>query len=119
MKIKPRITGREMRTPAMRSPSWSMLITLALCAQSLVSWARAEEIGTNPQFSFDKAAYEKAMRQTFDGKVMGYATVLIKNGQVASEVAGGRGRNTVDGDVKMTTTIPAHIGSTIKFVSGV
>ena len=103
----------------MRPKSWRALAVLALCAQSLMPAARAQQLGTNPPFSFDKAAYEKRMRQAFDGKVMGYATVLIKNGQVVSEVAGGLARNAVDGNVKMTTSIPANIGSTFKFFSGV
>ena len=92
---------------------------LALCVQSLLPAAQAQQVKTTPPFNFDKAAYEKGVRTAFDGKVMGYATVLIKNGLVVSEVAGGWARNANDGNVKMTTTIPANIGSTIKFTGGV
>lgn len=106
-----------MRT--MRPKSLRVLAMLLLCAQGVMPVARAQGLEQTPQFSFDKAAYEKRLHQAFDGKVMGYATVLIKNGQVVSEVANGQARNAVDGNVKMTTTMPANIGSTIKFVSGV
>ncbi|MGH9752867.1 MAG: serine hydrolase [Blastocatellia bacterium] len=92
---------------------------LALCLQSLLPVAEAQQIKAVPPFIFDKAAYEKGVRAAFDGKVMGYATVLIKHGQVVSEVAGGLARNAADGNVKMTTSIPANIGSTIKFTGGV
>jgi CubicO group peptidase (beta-lactamase class C family) len=102
----------------MRPKSLRVVAMLVLCAQSLMPVARAQKVEPNPPLSFDKAAYEKRIHQAFDGKVMGYATVLIKNGQVVSEVADGLARNAVDGNVKMTTTIPANIGSTIKFVSG-
>jgi CubicO group peptidase (beta-lactamase class C family) len=124
MEIEIRVEGRgedgkEMTMKTMKSKSWRRAIVLALCAQTLGSSAWAQQIETNPQFTFDKAAYEKDMRQAFESKVMGYATVLIKNGQVVSEVAGGLARNAVDGNVKMTTSIPIHVGSTIKFVSGV
>jgi len=124
MEIETRIKGgsddsKEMRMKTTQSKPWRMLVVLALCAQTLVFPAQAAPIEANPQFTFDKAAYEKEMRLAFESKVMGYATVLIKNGQVVSEVAGGLARNAVDGNVKMTTSIPANIGSTIKFVSGV
>lgn len=92
---------------------------LALCAQSLPPAAQAQQVKTTPPFNFDKAAYEKGVRDAFNGKAMGYATVLIKNGQIVSEVAGGLARNAADGNVKMSASIPAYIGSTIKFTGGV
>lgn len=95
------------------------LVALTLCTQSLLPVTQAQQIKGVPPFNFDKAAYEKRLRQAFDNQVMGYATVLIKHGQVVSEVSGGLARNSADGNVKMTTTIPALIGSTIKFTGGV
>jgi hypothetical protein len=101
------------------------LAVLALCAQSLTPAASAQpaaaaqNVESVPPFNFDKAAYEKRLRKAFDGRVMGYSTVLIKHGQVVSGVADGMARNAKDGNIGMTTTIPANIGSTIKFTGGV
>src|SRR5262245_19412429 len=77
---------------------------LALCVQCLLPAAGAQQSKSALPFNFDKADYEKSVRAAFDGKVMGYATVLIKNGLVVSEVAGGLARNAADGNVKMTTS---------------
>ncbi|NRR32837.1 serine hydrolase [Oxalobacteraceae bacterium] len=59
------------------------------------------------------------MRKAFDGDVMGYEAVLIKDGQVVAQAANGMARNVADGNVKMNTSMPANIGSTIKFTGGI
>lgn len=72
-----------------------------------------------PMPAFDKAAYDARLRKAFDGDVMGYATVLIKNGQVVSQIAGGKARSAIDGNVDMSVYMPANVGSTIKFTGGI
>ena len=96
-----------------------VMVALMLCVQSIVPVALAQQVVTNPPLNFDKGRYERSVHLAFSGKVMGYSTVLIRNGQIVSEVAGGQARNAADGNVKMTTTVPANIGSTIKFVAGI
>lgn len=67
---------------------------------------------------FDKAKYEAEIKKLFGGNAMGYQVVLLKNGQIVSEIADGKARNATDGDVKMTINTPANIGSTAKFFGG-
>jgi hypothetical protein len=87
-----------------------------LCA---MPGAYAEQMKDVPAFAFDKAAYEARVKKAFDNDVLGYEAVLIKNGQVVAQNAGGMARNAADGNVKMSTSMPANIGSTIKFTGGV
>lgn len=67
---------------------------------------------------FDKAKFEAEVKKNFDGNAMGYQVILLKNGQIVSELAGGKARNQFDGEVKMTVNTPANIGSTAKFFGG-
>ena len=99
-------------------PVWTT-VAFALCAGSWLSAAQAGPVKLPPSYSFDKSAYEKRIHAGFDGQVMGYETVLIKDGHVVAEVAGGLARNAADGNKRMTTLIPASVGSAIKFTGGV
>lgn len=99
-------------------------VTLTVAAAALLAAAcppdaRALGFKDAPGTPFDKAAYETRLRKAFDGDQMGYATVLIKNGQVVSQIAGGLARNAADGSMPMTVSTPANIGSTIKFTGGI
>lgn len=67
---------------------------------------------------FDKAKYEAEIKKLFDGNVMGYEVILLKNGKIVSELAGGKARNATDGEAIMTVNTPANIGSTAKFFGG-
>lgn len=69
----------------------------------------------------NKASYEQKVKAGLDGKVKGWAAVLIQSGTVKSQLAGGMARNIGDGDGihPMLVTTPANIGSTAKFLSGV
>jgi CubicO group peptidase (beta-lactamase class C family) len=51
-------------------------------------------------------------------KVMGYQFVLIKDGKLITEGAGGKARTGTDGDLDMTTSTPQNIGSLAKFLTG-
>ncbi|HEX8368887.1 MAG TPA: serine hydrolase domain-containing protein [Pyrinomonadaceae bacterium] len=67
---------------------------------------------------FDKASFETEIKRNFNGRVMGYQVILLKKGQIVSELADGLARNVIDGNVKMTLNTPANIGSTVKFFGG-
>lgn len=67
---------------------------------------------------FDKAKFDAEIKKKFGGRAMGYQVILLKKGQVVSEIAGGLSRNVADGNVKMTVNTPANIGSTAKFFAG-
>lgn len=43
---------------------------------------------------------------------MGFQAILLKNGQIVVDAAGGKARNAADGVVAMTTSNPANVGST-------
>ena len=49
---------------------------------------------------------------------MGYQYVLIKDGKIAAEGAGGKARTGTDGNLDMTTSTPQNIGSLTKFLTG-
>jgi len=67
---------------------------------------------------FDKAKFETEVKKSFDGNAKGYQVILLKNGQIVSEMAGGKARNQSDGLAEMTVNTPANIGSTAKFFGG-
>ena len=94
-------------------------LLLPFCIMCAIPAASAGAVKDVPAFAFDKAAYEARVKKAFENDVMGYQSVLIKNGQVVAQSAGGLARNAADGNVKMSTSMPANIGSTIKFTGGV
>ena len=109
----------NQRPPRTAAKSVMTIAASTLCAGSLLSAAQAGPVKLPPSYSFDISAYEKRIHAGFDGQVMGYETVLIKDGHVVAEVAGGLARNAADGNKRMTTLIPASVGSAIKFTGGV
>ena len=120
MKSKtPAVIPSNKRPPRAAAKPVMTIVASALCTSSLVSAAQAGPIKPPPSYTFNKSAYEKRIQAGFDGQVMGYETVLIKDGHVVAEVVGGLARNAADGKKAMTTSIPANIGSTIKFTGGV
>jgi len=50
---------------------------------------------------------------------MGYSFLLMKDGRVVTEGAGGLARNAADGEMEMTTRTPQNLGSLFKFITGV
>lgn len=69
--------------------------------------------------SFDKSAFEASAHQALKGKVMGYSFLIMKDGKLVTEGAGGNARNAADGLKAMTTSTPQNLGSLFKFISGV
>lgn len=69
--------------------------------------------------SFDKSAFEQSAHEALKGKVMGYSFLIMKDGKLVSEGAGGKARNRADGFKLMTTSTPQNLGSLFKFISGV
>lgn len=68
--------------------------------------------------TFKKEAFNASVKNEVEPKVMGYQYVLIKDGKIAAEGAGGKARTGTDGDMNMTTSTPQNIGSLAKFLSG-
>src|SRR5882672_8597534 len=68
--------------------------------------------------SFNKTAFDQSLKGSVGSAVMGYQYVLIKDGKVVTEFAGGRARNQVDGGKLMTPTTQINIGSLMKFITG-
>lgn len=68
--------------------------------------------------SVRKSAFDFSVHQALQGKVMGYSFLLMKDGQVVSEGAGGSARNVADGVKPMTTRTPQNLGSLFKFITG-
>ncbi len=69
--------------------------------------------------TFDRAAFETSLHGQLKDKGMGYAFVLMRDGQMVSEGAGGAARDNQDGFLPMKTSTPVNIGSLFKFVAGV
>jgi CubicO group peptidase (beta-lactamase class C family) len=93
----------------------SIIAIILLAAISNGQTRRAE---ANAAITFNKANFDQSLQNAVASKVMGYQYILIKNGQVVSEKAGGWGQTTSDGSKLMTTATPTNIGSLAKFLSG-
>lgn len=65
-----------------------------------------------------KDVFDAAVSRMVRPNVMGYQYVLIKDGKIVTEGAGGKARTGTDGDLNMTTSTPQNIGSLAKFLSG-
>ncbi|MEQ1645890.1 MAG: hypothetical protein ABL959_20730 [Pyrinomonadaceae bacterium] len=70
------------------------------------------------QITFKKDVFEQNLTSTLSPQMLGYQYVLIKDGKIVSEVAGGNARVGQNGLMKMTPTTPINIGSLFKFISG-
>jgi len=67
----------------------------------------------------NKTAFDQSLSSAVGPKVMGYQYVLIKDGRVVTEKAGGLAQTSKDrGPLNMTTRTPLNIGSLQKFVTG-
>lgn len=74
--------------------------------------------GTIGYITFNQPAFDQSLTNAVAGNVMGYQYVLIKNGQMVTEGAGGLAEGLADGYLTMTTSTPTNIGSLAKFLSG-
>ena len=69
--------------------------------------------------TLNKVAFNQSLSGAIGPKVMGYQYVLIKDGQLVTEKAGGLAQTAKDnGPLNMTTKTPLNIGSLQKFVTG-
>ncbi|MEO8435734.1 MAG: serine hydrolase [Pyrinomonadaceae bacterium] len=78
-----------------------------------------KDLATGQQPTFDRRAFEDSLHAAVAPNVMGYTFLLIKDGRVVTEGAGGLARNAADGEMKMTTRTPQNMGSLFKFITGV
>ena len=99
------------------------IATLILTSLS-ISFASAQ-VPRGPQgmaaktITLDKAAFDQSLSSAVGPKVMGYQYVLIKDGRIVTEKAGGLAQSAKDGGpLNMTTRTPLNIGSLQKFVTG-
>ena len=100
--------------------STAILILIALST----SWVAAQ-VPRGPQgvkantINLNKAAFDQSLSNAIGPKVMGYQYVLIKDGRLVTEKAGGLAQTSKDnGPLNMTTRTPLNIGSLQKFVTG-
>lgn len=85
---------------------------------SIASAQRPAQVGGMTTMNFNKSKFDQNLQNAVAPNVMGYQYVLIKNGQVVSEKAGGLAQSTTDGYLVMTTSTPSNLGSLGKFLSG-
>ncbi len=68
--------------------------------------------------TMEKKLFKSTLENLVAPNVMGYQFVLIKDGKLVTEGAGGKARTGTDGNLDMTTSTPQNIGSLTKFLSG-
>lgn len=68
--------------------------------------------------TLNKTKFDQSLQNAVAPNVMGYQYILIKDGKVVSEQAGGLSHSMADGYKTMTTATPTNIGSLAKFLSG-
>ncbi|MEM8894816.1 MAG: serine hydrolase domain-containing protein [Bacteroidota bacterium] len=59
------------------------------------------------------------LNSRLDDQVMGYSYVILRNGEIAHEGAGGLARTSEDGEMEMATDLPMHIASISKWITTV
>lgn len=97
----------------------SALLAASIGFNAVGASADATQITGKAPPSFDKSAFEQSAHEALKGKVMGYSFLIMKDGKLVTEGAGGRARNRADGFKLMTTSTPQNLGSLFKFISGV
>ena len=95
--------------------SFIAMIVLAAVASAQIQPGGS---GTFTTITFNKTDFDQSLQGAVGPNVMGYQYVLIKNGAIVSEKAGGKAHSWADGDLDMTTSTPSNIGSVAKFLSG-
>lgn len=98
----------------------SLLLTILLTVLSACT-TDDESVAPNPQppieeeISTDPLAIQLDAR--LNDQVMGYAYVILRDGEVAFEGTGGLASNATDGERTMSTEYPMHIASVSKWVT--
>ncbi len=77
------------------------------------------DLATGAQPTIDRRQFLSSMHSSLRPNVMGYSFLLMKDGRVVVEGAGGLARNAADGEMEMTTRTPQNLGSLFKFITGV
>ena len=102
----------------------STILVLAAMLLSVVPTTVAQ-VPRGPQdvkartITLSKTAFNKSLSEAVGPKVMGYQYVLIKDGQLVTEKAGGLAQTSKDnGPLAMTTKTPINLGSLQKFITG-
>jgi CubicO group peptidase (beta-lactamase class C family) len=96
------------------------LLLLVVCSP----WISAQ-VPRGPQdmqtktITLNKATFDQSLKNAVGPKVMGYQYVLIKDGRLVTEGAGGLARTSADGSpMMMTVKTPINLGSLQKFITG-
>ncbi len=76
-------------------------------------------LATEAPPTFDRRQFVSSLHDSVKPNVMGYSFLLMKDGRVVAEGAGGLARNAADGEMEMTTRTPQNLGSLFKFITGV
>jgi hypothetical protein len=100
----------------------SLLILFGLLLNSVGALAQGSKAGGGKTLTFDKEKFIATVNKNkLGGGILdGYAAVIIKDGNVVTEVAGGsaiRGDGDKIKNVPMSTSTPADIGSDFKVIS--
>ena len=96
----------------------SLILTSLAISMSSAQVPRGPQ-GFKDNITFSKTAFDQSLSGALGPKVMGYQYVLIKDGRIVTEKAGGLAQTAKDGGpLNMTTRTPLNIGSLQKFVTG-
>jgi CubicO group peptidase (beta-lactamase class C family) len=95
-----------------------LLAVLLLVAVTGAAPAFAQGGLTTKNFTFKEGDFNQSVDKALSGNVVGYQYVLIKDGRLVTEGAGGWARTSADGLMKMTTRTPINVGSLFKFMTG-
>src|SRR5215470_9376173 len=93
-------------------------LVMAIGLGAISAAADTSQLTSEAAPTIDINAFESSAHQALQGQVMGYSFVLMKDGRLVSEGAGGSARNAADGRQPMTTSTPQNLGSLFKFVTG-
>lgn len=103
----------------MKKQIFAIIVALGTSVIINASQTYAQGVVASQQPILDRRAFEDSLHAAVAPKVMGYTFLLIKDGRVVGEGAGGLARNAADGQMKMTTRTPQNLGSLFKFITGV
>ena len=92
-----------------------VISALVLLLSLIVNISGQRAIATR---TMNKQLFKSTIENLVEPTVMGYQFVLIKDGKIVTEGAGGKARTGKDGNLDMTTSTPQNIGSLAKFLSG-
>ena len=105
----------------MKVQKLTAIVLLSVVSFSIISAQvpRGPQELQTKQITLNKVAFNQSLSGAIGPKVMGYQYVLIKDGQLVTEKAGGLAQTAKDnGPLNMTTRTPLNIGSLQKFVTG-